>query len=121
MVAASEFREVLDKRWGGDQLGFAIWEWHAGARQVYNAVQTYVENTTGEKLGDITDKNLSDQQAAKLILRYRQVIEELKINAFNIIQNDKVKAEYSDVNFDFTLEYVERVTAAYKVWEDSKK
>ena len=96
-------------RWGDWSL--AAWEWHAGAKNIYSALQIYVSHKDDIELPDaigVSDDVLS-AQIAKL---YRDKITQDNINLFRLINNPAVYAEFSGPEWDNTLIYVLRALAA---------
>lgn len=94
----------------GDR-GYAAWEWHAGARNVYAAIAIYVKSQYGEDLPNIIgveDPVLSMQIAQE----YRDKVAQYHINLFRLFKNAQVQQAFSGPEWDNTLIYVVRALAA---------
>jgi len=111
LAATAKELAISYGRWG--DWGLAAWEWHAGAPNIYAAIQMYIEDVSNGQdiLPDIVgvdDEDLSRQLAGL----YRNKIAEYQINLLRLLKNPVVVREFSGPGWDSTLIYVMRALAA---------
>lgn len=110
-ATAKELKESYN-RWG--DWGLALWEWHAGAPEIYGAVQVYLRDIYGEELPDV---NVEDpQEALRIKDLYKDRIMIRQVNVFRLFQNPLIRAEFSGPEWDLTSIYVPRAVAASIVY-----
>lgn len=126
-ATAKELAEAY-QRFGN--WGLAVWEWHAGAPKVYEAIQAYLRDAHKEYLPSINDGtafpaaatqdeiNAASTRAVELKKLYRDKIAEKSVNVHSLFQNSKVKDMFSGAAWDKTDEYVYRIVAAARVYKE---
>ena len=104
-------------RWGDWSL--AVWEWHAGAPEIYDNLRDYIFGHFGESLDEM--RGLDVQPAMELVQIYRDRISAYKLNAAKLLADSLILAKYEGrVEFDLTEVYAKRVVAAAEVFNDMK-
>src|SRR3989344_5991346 len=105
------------ERWGDWSL--AVWEWHAGAPEIYDNLRDYIFGHFGENLDEM--RGLDVQPAMELVQIYRDRISKYKLNTAKLLADPLILAKYEGrVEFDLTEVYAKRVVAAAEVFNDMK-
>lgn len=110
-ATVKELKESYN-RWG--DWGLALWEWHAGAPEIYNAINMYLRDVYQEQLEDIN--NDSPAEVERIMKSYKDKIAQYNINVFRLFQNPLIRAEFSGPGWDLTSIYVPRAVAASIVY-----
>ncbi len=96
-------REFMDQ-------GLAVWGYHAGEGNVYDALRSYFKNVDGRDYGDaITNANAGET--------YRKLIVERKVNLHKVLQNPGVQKEVLSNLTDETELYGYKVLAGYQLYD----
>lgn len=101
-VTAREL-EAAYSRYGN--WGFAVWEWHLGAGNLYNALTAY-----------FTSKDLSMPSE-----NYREFLRESKVTVYDVLTNPSVANMFAQGDFDQTQEYVYNVLAGSELYRDFER
>lgn len=122
-----ELREAYDTRWGN--WGLTFWEWHAGATNIYNALQVYISDKHQLQLPDIkvipTDNSeqanaVATTEASRRVERYKSVIKEKGINVFEMLQYPAIINMFNELGYDYTKKYIPRIVASSLLYNSLK-
>lgn len=121
-LAAQLLKEEYEKF---GEWSLAIWPWHIGDPEVYNAVQTfahleYVIQLPDEKVEIIDDseeaKNTATEKASEIITMYKNFITVQKINVQKLYENLTVRSMYEGKGYDRTWDYLPRIEASVPIY-----
>lgn len=125
-ATAKELKEAYDLRYG--DWGLALWEWHAGAVQVFEALRVYFREKYDEELEDINVTFANDSEQARdaatadalaRISRNKLRIEG-KVNLYDLFQNQSIANMFAGEEWDKTAEYVSRIVASSIIYGANK-
>lgn len=125
-ASAKELKEAYDLRYG--DWGLALWEWHAGAPQVYEALKVYFREKYQEELEDINVSPQDDSQqaqeeataeAVRRIAANKAKIQG-RVNLADLFQNQSVVNMFTGEGWDKTSEYVPRIIVSSIIYNANK-
>lgn len=102
-------KEFLDE-------GLAIWAYHAGEGNVYDALRSYFKNVDGADYGDVVGTENST-----IAEKYRRLILERKLTVHQVLANPAVQKEVVSQLTDETELYVYKVIAAAQLFQVNKE
>lgn len=118
-VLVAELKEAYG-RWGN--WGFAIWEWHAGAPRIYEAVQEYGADWF-ERLPNIDVGGSFPNptaEAGRRVSLYKQKISDWNLNVFKMFGYKKIQDMFRGEQWNKTDEYLLRVVACAELYREAK-
>jgi|SRR3989344_2296991 len=108
----------------------AVWDWHAGNKNVYTALQVYLKEAYREELPDINvypsdeseeAKAVATVEADRRIRLFREAIGQHKITVYQLFENPTITEMFSGEEWNMTDEYVFRVVAASEAYLEEKR
>lgn len=113
-ATAKELSEAY-ARYGDWSL--ALWEWHAGAPQVYEALKVYFSRQN-LNLPDINVQ--SEEEALARMGEYKEAIAAREINVYKLFKDQFINRMFRGPQWDQTAEYVPRIAAAAEVFRQKQ-
>lgn len=117
-IAAMAKKLAADTKLFAGKADFAVWAYHAGAGNVFRALQIYYRDKTDVDLGDITE--MSEEKAAELKETFGVLIKQDGLNVHTVLQNLAVQNELLAKLEDETELYPYKVVAAAALFETEK-
>src|SRR3989344_164804 len=109
--------------------GLAIWSWHAGEPQVYEAVRVYLSEKFDKELLDINvvpanDSPEAQAEATAVALQrmdeYKRAIRDYNVTIFHLFSHPTIRTMFSGKGWNMTDEYVYRVIGAQEAYFEEK-
>jgi len=118
--------ELLKEEYGKfGEWSLAIWPWHIGSPEVYNAVQTfahleYAVQLPDEKVEFVDDseeaKNAATEKAVEIMKMYKKFITVQKIDVNRLYENQTVRSMYDGKGYDRTWDYWPRIEVSVPIY-----
>lgn len=119
--AAGKYLQVHRDLFAGD-VGLTMWSYHAGAGNVYHALQVYIRDAYGVDIGSYSETmDDTDSKVREQIERDTQdFIKKKKIGFYDLVSNKAVKEEVIKDLHDYSDTYVPSIMAILKL-EDERE
>lgn len=113
LILPAAAREISEAHSRYGDWSLALWEWHAGAPQVYEAIKIYLSNRNL----DLPDINVeSEEEAMARMGEYKKAIAARKINVYKLFKDQAVSEMFRGREWDQTEKYVPRIAAAAEIF-----
>lgn len=118
--AAGRYLRDHKTLFGGD-VGLTMWSYHAGAGNVYNALQVYFKDKFREDIGSYSEAIGKNDAVARVRVesKAKELMKQDKLDIFKLFSNPAVKVEVEKLD-DFTSSYVPQIIAIMQL-ENEKK
>ena len=111
--AMCNYLQDMRKMFGND-LGIAIWGYHAGEGNVFDALWVYFKDVEGADLGNFLAAT-SSEEAQAIAKAYSEKITQGKVNVHKILANEAVKSKVLNFLGDETELYVYKAVAGAEI------